>query len=226
MNEKVFRILVLGLLITVVWHLRPLREDAESPDYQEVVDALVDAGFELPVAGNGVDGSRTIVLTTDVNAHFARTLIRRLLALDQVSPGTPIDLYLRTEGGWEADAFAVIDTIRHLRSPVNVHAIGEVHSSGVMILAAATGSRNVYPNTILGFHVMGEDEAKIYEQRYLGLWRRFASLPPEWLARRDKEMLYFTAQDALRYKVADVVLPEPDRGLVVPGEAAGQVVDR
>ncbi|MEM7600721.1 MAG: ATP-dependent Clp protease proteolytic subunit, partial [Verrucomicrobiota bacterium] len=133
--------------------------------------------------------------------------IAQLLALDLDDTNRPIDFYLRTEGGWEADAFAVIDTIRSIRSPVNVHGMGEVHSAGAMIIAAGTGKRVVYENTILGFHEAGPDEEEPFKSRYIEFWRQHAELPEHWLNSINEEMRYFNAEEAIEMKVADEIYP-------------------
>jgi ATP-dependent protease ClpP protease subunit len=208
MKDYILKLLLFGAvavgLIQFANHSRPDQEFDPDP----FVDAFMDSGIEI---GDGETASalleqRKIVLTAGINANFSRTLIGRLVLLDMKSPGTPIDLYLRTEGGWEADAFAVIDTIKSISSPVNVHALGEVHSAGLMMLASATGDRLVYPHTMLGFHGVSGDEDEIYESRYLDFWRGVADLPENWLNEKDAEMEYFSPEDAVKYKVADKIV--------------------
>ena len=74
-----------------------------------------------------------------------------------------------------------------------------------MILASGTGKRVVYPNTILGFHTLEADEDDLFGDRYLSFWEDYAKLPESWLSRRDDEMLYFTAKEAIEYGIADVL---------------------
>ncbi|MDF1658439.1 MAG: ATP-dependent Clp protease proteolytic subunit [Verrucomicrobiales bacterium] len=178
-----------------------------STDYIDVVDAIVDTGIHnsVDLESPGFLGRRAIISMTDVNANFSNSIIAQLLTLDRENSNQAIDLYLRTEGGWEADAFAVIDIIKSIKAPVNVHALGEVHSAGAMILAAGTGERVVYENTILGYHETGPDEDELFQSRYLEFWKKHADLPQEWLESRDEEMRYFTAQEALEMRVADEV---------------------
>ena len=180
-------------------------------DERELADSLVESGmrfFKDSVSENLLE-ERVLVVTSGVNAYLSHQLISQLILLDRQSSSEPIDLYIRTEGGWEGDAFAIIETIRQIQAPVNIHAIGEAHSSGLMIFVAATGRRIVYPNTILGYHALGFDEDEIYMDRYLKLWEDFAELPQEWLDNRQAEMFYFNAEQALEYKVADQLQSRP-----------------
>ncbi|MFT4581548.1 MAG: ATP-dependent protease ClpP protease subunit [Gammaproteobacteria bacterium] len=72
-------------------------------------------------------------------------LFKDLLLLDAIDSTAPIDLYIRTEGGWSNDAFSIIDVMQSMSAPVNTHAIGGANSSGAMILSADTGVRYGYP---------------------------------------------------------------------------------
>ena len=179
-------------------------------DEYDLVDAFIDSGLGAEHIDRGrLDIENRIIVTTyGVNSKFSQNIVSQLLILNRLSKNESIDLYIRTEGGWEADAFAVIDTMRSIDAPVNIHAIGEVHSAGIMILASGTGNRVVYPNTILGFHTLGEDEDDLFGERYLSFWENYAKLPDSWLSRKDDEMLYFTAKEAIEYGIADVLFPE------------------
>lgn len=207
MKNYLARAIIVALLtFAVLYFLKP-GEAGYDTDLIDVVDAMIDAGVENQpdLSDPGFLSGRAIVITTDVNAAFSRSIINQFLALDRHDATKPIDLYLRTEGGWEADAFAVIDTMRSLKSPVNVHAIGEVHSAGAMVLAAGTGKRVVYENTVLGFHALADDELPPFDTRYLEFWRRHARLPEAWLEQRDSELIYFLPQEAVEMGVADEI---------------------
>lgn len=199
------KILLLGLVVgALIYYNHSLKED-DAFDSVEFADSLIQAGFETSV--DPVEATllaeRTIVMTTDVNENSSRSIIRRLLLLEARNPGAPIDLYLRTEGGWEADAFAIIAAINAITSPVNIHAFGEVHSAGVMILSAGTGDRIVYPDTLLGYHALDGDEDELFRDRYINLFKKHAKLPPEWLARADGELEFFDAPRAISLGIAD-----------------------
>jgi ATP-dependent protease ClpP protease subunit len=207
MKSNLFQAVIIGLVAGAFLYLIDLRAPEESTDYLDVVDAIVDSGIHDPVdlESPGFFERRIIISMTDVNADFSESIISQLRALDHEDPTKPIDLLLRTEGGWEADAFAVIDTIRSIHAPVNVHALGEVHSAGAMILAAGTGKRIVYENTILGYHEAGADEDELFESRYLMFWKKHANLPEAWLMSRDEELQYFSAREAVEMGVADEI---------------------
>lgn len=202
--SRIFFVVLLGIVFVSV---RSWTSEGNSIDSESLVDALVDTGlFSNELSKDSLNLSeRIIVVTSNVNAHFSKTIITQLLLLNKRSTSEPIDLYLRTEGGWIADAFAVIDTLRSIEAPVNIHALGEVHSAGIMILAAGTGKRIVYPYTILGFHAMDKSEDEIFNKRLDGFWRDVATLPDEWLARTYDSFFYFTPEEAVKYNIADFI---------------------
>ncbi len=208
---SIIKILIISVFAYLFLEQNKSANSDNQFDQEIFFDTLIEEGliFSQDFFNESLSDQRMIVVTSAVNAHFSRYVISQLLLFNKTSNSTPIDIYIRTEGGWEGDAFAIIDTMRSIEAPVNIHAIGEVHSSGLMILAAATGKRIVYPYTMLGFHALDEDEGKIYEERYLNLWKELANLPQEWLDRRDYEMLYFTPEQALEYKVADILISKP-----------------
>ncbi len=202
--SRIFFVALMGGALCLV---RTWTSDAPAFDADSLTDALVDTGlFSHELSKDSLNLSRRmIVVTSNVNAHFSKSLISQLLILNKLSGTEPIDLYLRTEGGWVADAFAVIDTIQSIEAPVNIHALGEVHSSGLMILTSGTGDRIVYPHTILGFHALDLSEEEIYNERLDSFWRQYADLPEECLARTFDSFFYFTPEEAVKYKVADFV---------------------
>lgn len=200
-----YRLVMAAVLFAIGLFLYGTSQSENETDFIEVVDAVIDAGMDSPVDLNspGFFERRVILSTSDVNAAFSRNVIAQLLALDADDKTKPIDFYLRTEGGWEADAFAVVDAIRSIQAPVNIHGLGEVHSAGSMILAAGTGTRFVYENTLLGFHSAGPGEEPLFEARYIEFWKKHANLPTHWIENRDEEMFYFTAKEAIEMGVAD-----------------------
>lgn|GEM_PF-1479329 len=205
-SDYVFKLAVIAALGLCIYSIRS--QPAPQLDLENAIDLIIDSGYNLPESNLVLEllDSRKILVTTGINAQSSRMIMEKLHILAARDASAPIDLYLRTEGGWEADAFSIIDTIRALEAPVNIHAMGEVHSAGLMILAAGTGQRIVYPNTLLGFHATHEDEGELWKARYSKFWGNYEKLPQEWIADEDGDMHYFTAQDALDYEVADQIV--------------------
>ncbi len=211
-----------GLFLVV--HFAP-REPASLPGFDSgnsamVMDNIVDAGFAsaLDPVEEELLKARTIVVTTDINAQVSRKVVRQLLLLNAQDYEEPINIFLRTEGGWEADAFSIIDVMTGLDAPVHIHALGEVSSAGCMILAAGTGNRIVYPHTVVSFHAWIEENTPDYSEadtllfrsRYTHFFREHTDLPKEWLEKTGGEYLFMNPRQAVEFGVADfVAAPEP-----------------
>lgn len=200
-------LVLLGGLFFLVDRIRPPVE----PD--DVIDRFVDAGIEFAASPveNDLLGQRKIVIGTDINGYATQRVVRELLLLDARDSGRPIDLYIRTEGGWVDDAFSIIDVMESLKSPVNTHAIGGTHSSGAMILAAGTGTRYAYPYSSIMFHGgLYEDdgdygENAIDNQRLIDFWEAHAHLPAEWLHGQGEQAFFVGPQDALKMDIVDEI---------------------
>ena len=210
--------LVIALIAASFLYL--YRQTNAQPDTEDFIDRLVGAG--LPFAPHPVDvdllESRKIVLTTDVNPASAQKIISALLLLDSRDHEKPIDLYLRTEGGWVSDAFAVIDTFATIKAPVNTHAMGATHSAGAMILAAGTGVRLAHPYASIMFHagLYEEDgpygENTVDNARLVAFWTKHAALPAEWLNSKTEATYFFTPEKALAFGIVDrIAANAPER---------------
>lgn len=197
------KVVLIGAIVLLLYkdevHRQPM------VDFENTIDQFVDAGFHPNISRLEEEllNHRKIVITTGINAFSSKRIIEGLLLLNARDKNASIDLFIRTEGGWEADAFSIIDTIGSIQAPVNVHAIGDVHSSGLIILAAGTGERFVYENTVIGFHSTEADDEEPWKSRYKSFLDGHSKLPPEWLSREDGSFEYFTAVEAIEYKVAD-----------------------
>ena len=78
-------------------------------------------------------------------------LIAQLLALDADSD-KPITLYLNSPGGIITGMFAVYDTVKLLKSPVNTTCVGLAASAAAFLLATGTGTRSATENSRIMIH--------------------------------------------------------------------------
>jgi ATP-dependent Clp protease protease subunit len=201
-------VLLIGLFL-LVERVRP------SMGPEDVVDLFVSAGVEFAASPVEAEllGQRKIVVGSDINGLATQRIVRMLLLLDAQDSSRPIDLYIRTEGGWIDDAFSIINVMQALKSPVNTHAIGGTHSSGAMILAAGTGVRYAYPFSSIMFHGglcdvdSGRDEDRLDHQRLTAFWQRHARLPSEWLHSRQEKTCFLGPEEALKLGLVDQILP-------------------
>lgn len=185
--------------------------DQSHIDYY--LDRLADTGIEY--TANPVDlqllEHRKIVIATDVNAALAMRVIRSLLLLSELDTTTPIDIYIRTEGGWVSDAFAIIDIIQNIEAPVNTHAIGGTYSSGAMILASGTGTRYAYTHSSIMFHAGLSTDDEEYDNnsvdntRLIAFWENHSNVPSEWIHTYSTKEIYNGPEEALTYGIVDQI---------------------
>jgi len=156
---------------------------------------------------------RRVLLFHDVNSHTAKDVSARLMHLNAIDPGTPIDLYISTQGGWSDNAFTIIDTMRTISAPVNTWAIGGCYSAGALILAAATGRRYATENSILMIHTNLDDSKEAYSyarlarERYERVYKEKTTLPAAWYPMTDDRRHYLSPQEALEFRLVDEVVP-------------------
>ncbi len=155
---------------------------------------------------------RQIFVTGDITPESAERIIRQLLYLDQES-SSPIELNLMTPGGDLNAALALDRVMGSLRSPVNTRALGECSSGGALLLAAGTGTREAYPDSVIvlhGMEVSGKPPARYTEltqDAYTAFWQQHAQLPPAWLPLPPGKLFVLSAPEALQYRVIDRVIP-------------------
>ena len=210
MKQNILRFILFLITIGVVVGMTSSRTapTATDIDASEIVDIMVDAGIEFSGSRSDIDllKYRKIVITTDINAITAQRVIKGLILLDAIDD-TPIDLYIRTEGGWISDAFAIIDIMESINAPVNTHSIGGSYSSGAMILAAGTGIRFGLPNSSIMFHGgRYEDDSefsddKLDNDRLSRFWETHSQIPKEWLSGYKDKKYFLTSEDALKYGI-------------------------
>jgi ATP-dependent Clp protease protease subunit len=183
-------------------------------DWQTANDLMADSGnFEKhQFLDQALLESRKLVITTDVNPHLSKQIIASLILLNDQEPQQPIDLYLRTEGGWVADAFAIVDTMRAISAPVNVYALGGTHSAGAIILTGATGRRVAMKHSIIMIHdnlsrpnPVPYDTDYHENQRLILFYKENAKLPATWLKDFGDKTHYLNSKEALEFGIIDEV---------------------
>lgn len=166
-----------------------------------------------PWAQSPLVSERAIVLTSHINPHTSRAVIEQLLYLDRKAPGEPIEFRIRSTGGWLDDAFAIVDVMASLKSPVNIYAMGICDSAASVILASATGRRFAYPNALVGIHAnMSPDRGRKFDvgdnrgRRFEAFWKSRAKLPANWFPLTANTTYSLTATEALEFGVIDEIV--------------------
>ena len=97
--------------------------------------------------------NRTILLSGEVNDRQARMVVGQLLVLDAEDPEAPINLIINSGGGAISSGFAIFDTIRYIKAPLQTFGAGVVASMGVTIFLAVPAERRFsLPNTRYMIH--------------------------------------------------------------------------
>lgn len=184
-----------------------------EPTVDHLVDRLNESGYGHPAldTDDPLLKSRVILVCEGMNERVARRVIEQLLYLDMANPTAPIDLRIATSGGWTDSAFAIVDTMRSIKAPVNVTAIGGCYSAGTVVLAAATGTRAATPNTLLSIHVNdfqpGDDMEMDTREltRFRDLYRRYTKVPEEWFEQNGDNQWYLDPEQALGLGLIDEI---------------------
>lgn len=119
--------------------------------HDEGSDAAQGAKMPMPEQ-QMLEKHRTIFISEEVSPRLSKRLIPQLLWMDAQNDD-PIRLFINTPGGSADDGFAIFDTIRFIRSPVNAICSGLNASAGTIILLATPKERRFsLPNSRIMIH--------------------------------------------------------------------------
>jgi ATP-dependent Clp protease, protease subunit len=167
--------------------------------------------------------SRILFLKGPLEDDVADQLVAQLLALDAAGD-EDITLYINSPGGIITGMFAIYDSMRLLKSQVNVRCIGLAASAGAFLLATGTGTRSATENARIMIHQpLGgargtAKDIEIQAKNIVWIRERINEILADRTGQdletiqkdtdRDKWM---TAAEALEYGLIDEVI-EPGRG--------------
>lgn len=98
-------------------------------------------------------GSRIVQLQESVTPDSAGRVVLQLLQFEAEAPGQPIHMFVYSPGGCVISGLAIIDTMRHITSPIFTYAIGFAASMGAVILACGRkGNRYILPHSRVMIH--------------------------------------------------------------------------
>ncbi|MCK6460450.1 MAG: ATP-dependent Clp protease proteolytic subunit [Planctomycetes bacterium] len=214
-------VVVLGVLLATELR-RPVPAAIDAEALGEIADDAIDQLVDVGAVGGAVDLDdplllrfRTIVLSGDIDARAARQAVSQLLYLDALEPGKPIDLYVRTQGGWGNDAHAICDAMQRIGSPVNTWALGSCDSAGAIVLAGGTGVRRAMPRTIVSIHVTEDEGDEPFSEeltertREEAFWRDRAKLPARFYPLVGDRFYVLSAAEALEFGIIDEIHARP-----------------
>lgn len=172
---------------------------------------------------------RIVYLGMPLVAAVTQLIIAELLYLQYDDPEKPINIYINSTGtssysgepvGFETEAFAICDTIRYIKPPVNTICIGSAMGMAAMLLSAGTkGCRASLPNSTIVLHqprsyTRGQatdiqiraKEVLANKETMIEILSQNTSQAPEKIAKDMDRMFYLTPQEAVEYGLIDRVL--------------------
>ncbi len=209
-------------------------EEEGQMSLEELVEMLADAKSENNEPS--LESMRTVGLYGDVEEEKIAEVIAGLLSLhhlgkprpteegEEPEEGKPIELYISTYGGSADDMASLVDIINMVKKdcPIKTIGIGKVMSAGVLILASGTkGERMIGRNCRVMIHsVIGGhsgalhnlenelSEIKKMQEVYLDSLVEVTNLTKKQLKSfmRRKTNVYLTADEAIKYGIADKIL--------------------
>ena len=163
---------------------------------------------------------RVIFLGRPVDDEVANLIVAQLLHLEAADPDRDISVYVNSPGGSVDAGFAIYDTMRFIRPPVQTICVGMAMSMGSLILAAGeAGKRYTLPNARILIHqpsggFQGQStDIGIHAEEALKLRRRMEEIYAEHTGQpvqrihddmeRDR---FFSPEEALEYGLVDRVI--------------------
>ncbi len=162
---------------------------------------------------------RIIVITGEINDELAHVVLSELLYLSAVSDSEKITIYINSPGGSVTSGFAIYDTIKACKCPVETIGVGICASMGAFLLSAGTkGYRKAYPNCEIMIHqplggFSGQvTDMDIMNKQYLYLKNQLIDLLAKHTGQKkekialDTERNYFmNAEEAKAYHLIDEI---------------------
>ena len=164
--------------------------------------------------------NRVVFLIGEINYATASRVMMQMLYLENQKKGQDINLYVNSHGGTVDDTLAIYDTMQFLSSDVATYCIGRAYSGGSVILAAGTpGKRHILPHAKVMIHqplggVGGQaEDIRIQADQIIktkktmaGLLAKHSNQSVDQVLADSERDKYFTAEEAKRYGLVDVVL--------------------
>jgi ATP-dependent Clp protease protease subunit len=173
--------------------------------------------------------NRVVFMVGEIHQGSAAKVMMQMLYLENLKRGSDISLYINSPGGAVDDTLAIYDTMRFISSPVSTFCMGRAYSGAAVLLAAGTkGKRYVLPHAKVMIHqpfggVGGQaEDIRIQAEQIIKTKAELNRILSSHTGKDVQQIQadserdrYFTAEEAVRYGLADEVLKEP------PKEASG-----
>lgn len=167
---------------------------------------------------------RIIFIGTPIDDHVANLAIAQLLFLQSEDPTRDINLYINSPGGSVYAGMAIYDTMQFIQPEVSTVCLGMAMSMGAFLLAGgAKKKRYVLPHsTVLIHQPLGGAEGQatdieITAREIVRLRKEIYDIlafhtgqPIEKITLDSDRNYYLTADEAVKYGLADEVMTRPE----------------
>ena len=164
---------------------------------------------------------RRIVISGSIREDSASQFLEQITALEYIDASKIVTIYIDTYGGNVDAAMLIYDAMRICSCPIRTVGIGKVMSAGSLILAAGDpGNRFLTKNTRVMIHqisggAIGPLADMENELQEMGrLQDQYASVLATHVNKSKTQIMsdlksdkYMTATEAIKYGLADKVLP-------------------
>jgi ATP-dependent Clp protease protease subunit len=171
--------------------------------------------------------NRSIVLYGELCESDYEDILEKMIYLNALSSKDPVYLYICSEGGETSAGLAVYDLMQWLPAPVYTIGMG-ICASMAAILLMAGKRRFIFPHSWVMLHqsqglVYGDTDTTVsranmmerQEKQFLHIQAYHTQKTVEQIERDTIKEKWFSAQDALEYRIVDEVIvcgmPNPPR---------------
>jgi len=165
--------------------------------------------------------NRCLILSSEIDANVAASLIDSLLGLSLLDEKAPIYIDINSPGGGLTDGLAIYDAIREIPNPVIATVRGQCASAGLLVLlacdyrVASESSSFMYHEPILGLTISQMSEldngAELYrwsKNKTEAIVKKETTVPPRVWKKRYKSTTgyYFFTEEALKYGFINAII--------------------
>jgi ATP-dependent Clp protease protease subunit len=175
---------------------------------------------------------RIIFVGGPVTDDSANLVIAQLLFLSNEDPKADIHMYVNSPGGSVSAGLGIYDTMQFIRPKVFTYCIGLAASMGsVLLMAGEAGHRHVLPNSRVLLHqplIGGVMEGQATDlgiqakemirtrDRLYAIMAKHTGKPVPTLARDCERDLWLSAEEAVEYGCADLMLEHIPENMTGP----------
>lgn len=175
---------------------------------------------------HGIDLQNRRVFLGEIDEETVANVIKGLYLMETDDETEPCEIFINSCGGSVYEALALYDIIQTLKIPVQTFAYGKCMSAAPLLLAAGDkGNRWVSPNCVFMYHQASDEppggklrdlaaaieHTKKLDNTWINLLVQNSTKDARfWHRLDDKPDVYFGAEEAIEWGIADNIWTEKD----------------